>query len=619
MDLKLIVASTPKTGNTWLRHLLSEAYELPMVALPAVFSEETVTSLGPRWVSQEHYYPDERLISWAERESAVFLTTIRHPGDVLVSLYHYIRSGAAGSAEVGLVNVMRFDHEAPGANVIDFVRRYFYFHLHLSIAWMATGRSILVRYEDLCDGPEAELARIMHEVRARRPRSPLPLERVPGSVAGCDLDMLRQTPGLDKRFFRKGGSGGWADELPPELIEMFRTLPPYPAQFRALGYDPDPAHAKRREARPARLLENPFAVRDRFDDGVKVSSFLVRRWLTFDEAQRGRLAPTAGRSDPSSYLAWLGAPAEKDPNQDGLPLVTNLAAYIHSARIDLQAEYPDPFGRNRADFAAWFLRSAADEYALDPVLVVPMRDSYVAWANAPAKGWRAGDGEPLMTNLAAAIHASRPDLQAAFPALHGPVLIEFLIWFLSGAPSEHRLDHRVVEPVQRSFAEWSARAVDGTSLTNLARHIHWRAPWLQETFPDIAGADREHYVQWFETEGQLEISTNRVLDVSPSAGFVEWATAAAAEDAHPGQGVRITNLMLAIYRRRPDLQQAMPDIFGHDRLQFVRCIIQKGEAERGLSRAYLAPLFESTCTLMSADGVSRVPASTDMKAGEPDQ
>src|SRR5262249_24567926 len=87
--MKILVASTPKTGNTWVKHLLAAAYGLPVKAVGQGSAEGEFDRLGPNWVTQQHFYPADRLVRWGRDRGLTFVTTVRHPGDVLASLRHY--------------------------------------------------------------------------------------------------------------------------------------------------------------------------------------------------------------------------------------------------------------------------------------------------------------------------------------------------------------------------------------------------------------------------------------------------------------------------------------------------------------------------------------------------
>lgn len=86
-----MILSCPKTGNAWLRQLLHFAYGVPIVGLPGEWSEATGRSLPEAFVGHQHFAPTERLVRWIAENDVTVLTTIRHPGDTLLSYFHYAR------------------------------------------------------------------------------------------------------------------------------------------------------------------------------------------------------------------------------------------------------------------------------------------------------------------------------------------------------------------------------------------------------------------------------------------------------------------------------------------------------------------------------------------------
>ena len=60
-----------------------------------------------------------------------------------------------------------------------------------------------------------------------------------------------------------------------------------------------------------------------------------------------------------------------------IPLLTNLAVFVHQFRPDLQAEFPDIFDLNRLGYAAWFLRYAGYEHRLDRCFLTPVALSWI--------------------------------------------------------------------------------------------------------------------------------------------------------------------------------------------------------------------------------------------------
>lgn len=368
-DLKLLIVSTPKTGNTWVKHLLSVTYDLPIVQIPlrAAFSAEGLDGLGEHWIAHQHYYPVMSLLRWAEQEHVRFVTTIRHPGDVLISLYHHVHNQRRGNKkQVGLAAIMEHDRHGPGAYTAEYVRREFYYALNMSIAWMRSDLSVVVRYEDLRNDPAAVLADVTSQI------AEVSEHRIERAVTACEIGRMRRRFDPWGRFFRKGAVGDWADELPRRVIDLLCQCEPYPTQLAVLGYDMDlPASptASETSACPGYLDAN----------AVFVPSVARNLYTSSQEA-----LPQSGTAEPRGssmrdFVDWLNAPAEDDPyRESAAPLITNLAAHIHGIRPDLRVVFPDIYCANRIDYAHWFVMHGRDEYELGGAFTLPVILSWMS-------------------------------------------------------------------------------------------------------------------------------------------------------------------------------------------------------------------------------------------------
>jgi hypothetical protein len=56
--LKIVILSSPKTGNTWLRSLLHDAYRIQIVELPLEWGPGSADDLPPRFVTHQHLFPE---------------------------------------------------------------------------------------------------------------------------------------------------------------------------------------------------------------------------------------------------------------------------------------------------------------------------------------------------------------------------------------------------------------------------------------------------------------------------------------------------------------------------------------------------------------------------------
>ena len=185
-SFRILIASTPKTGNTWLAHLMADIYGLPIRELPLEFTLEQLERLGPRWVMIQHALPKSSLLNWLRHNNVHILTTLRHPCDTLVSLLHYA-TGLALMPEMEpvLAQAMAGDWGKYGPNITAFVRGYFKEYVSLSAQWLWLTDSIGVRYEDLWRDPVGVVQAVTQRIRE------VPLDRIERSVERCDLRFVQ--------------------------------------------------------------------------------------------------------------------------------------------------------------------------------------------------------------------------------------------------------------------------------------------------------------------------------------------------------------------------------------------------------------------------------------------
>jgi len=227
---KVIIASQPKTGNTWAKHLLAHVLDLPMADLPLDPTAIPWASLGPRWIGHQHYLPSTELLAAGGREDAVFLTTLRHPADALISLFHHVQRLGQASDDPISANHMLLDGHTMGEHTIRFIEAGFNQHLYLPTAWLKSNRSYVLRYEDLWQDPEAALRPIIAVM------NPSAIERIPAAVDACNLNALRKKYDTEQSFFRKGGIENWRVEMPLDVQRALSTSAVLAEYFEALGY-----------------------------------------------------------------------------------------------------------------------------------------------------------------------------------------------------------------------------------------------------------------------------------------------------------------------------------------------------------------------------------------------
>lgn len=366
-DCRILIASTPKTGNTWLKLLLTEIYDLPVVDLPGSFDEADFDFQHERWVGHQHYYPVPKLIAWARENQVCLLTTVRHPADVLVSLVHYVRNLVPPPPNLAnAARLLAHDDEKFGSGAVRFVKREFFSWLDISVCWILARSSLIVRYEDLWADPVVTLSALTCQIH------PTPVDRIKRAVARCDFDNLRVRSDPDGKFFRSGRIGEGYQVLPPAIFQILRSNEPYKSQFEILGYSLNPPRGSPDGKLSDRSTANPFAKKKEFDNGVPIPSFATELYTSVEKCFERWPHPLATEGT-DTFLAWINGRAKQDPHSLSPRLITNLAAYIYGIRPDLQSAFPDPFRKDREAFADWFLSYGGKEYDLPDAFIEPVR------------------------------------------------------------------------------------------------------------------------------------------------------------------------------------------------------------------------------------------------------
>jgi hypothetical protein len=499
-DLRVAIVSTPKTGNTWLKNILSVAYNIPIVTLPRQFNAAEASKLGPSWVSHEHYFPSAEVFTWAEQNNIRLLTTIRHPCDILISLYHYTLN-FAGEQQVDqrLLSAAKADGENLSDRLADFIEKHFFSYLNTSIAWHQTGRSCVVRYEDLWRDPVTTLTRLTSKL------GPLSDEVIESAIARCDFELLRKKAGKHQKFYRQGNVGNWRRELPLFLVNLFRTKPPYPDQLAVQEYSLDFDDPLIDAPRVPLTFHNPFREIDQFENGVLVPPVVADLYCSASRQQRAAWGPPHRCQGESTFYTWLNKPAMEDEGaSQGFPFVSNLAAHIYRVRHDLQNRLPDLYGRDRIAYLSWFLRDGSASHQLPKYYLESVYDSFLTWASSSAaQDANCPDSLPPLTNLMAHIYSRRADLQSAFSEPMGANRIDFFLWFMRHGleANSYHVHH---ESSRRCFLRWASLTSPSDPLgeeaapavTNLADYLWRTRPSLAKQYPDPYGAHRIDFVSW---------------------------------------------------------------------------------------------------------------------------
>ena len=381
--LKIVILSAPKTGNTWLCHLLHYAYKIPVVELPPEWAPGCADDFPPRFVTQQHLFPSESLVRWLVESRAVVLTTIRHPADTFLSYFHFVKWHDNASAAM-----LRQDGDRPGKNSLKFITFWFPQLYALSLAWAKLG-SHVVRYEDLLVDPLLQLREVTSKI------VPLGEESLKAAVFLCKPEQFKRV--LDPRHLRTCSARRWIQELPSEIVDAMASLQPYASACKMYGYD-----WSRTALEPSLYNYNkidPFRGHDRFDNGELIGFWLAKIYL-HEAPNASARWPDPWVTEGDSFWNWLRAPSPLASLNPDLPAetLTNIMMVLHNLRHDLQLEYKNPAASDRIGFAMWFLGQAPLVYELPWGLIGPVLESCCDYLNSKA-------GDPLSVSLPGGLHS----------------------------------------------------------------------------------------------------------------------------------------------------------------------------------------------------------------------
>lgn len=389
-DFRILIAATEKTGNTWLKYLLAHTYELPTPYISQDFSEAEADSLGNRWVTHQHFLPERPLLNWAARTRTHLITMIRHPADILVSLYHYccnypdhykedptVSTALAADAEQRQFTA-DLPHHVVDGELLRVLQERIMCDVNISISWIRSDRSLVVRYEDLRVDPLKTLCTLAESI------APVSRDRVEQAIEACDIKVLRDNYAIDSRFFRRALIGEWRSALPTHILHRFAKEEPFRSQFSFLGYElnVDKARANPRKKKPIAGRSAP----EHFDNGVPFVPILAELLESVPPEKKAGWRNVLNTASCDCFFHWVNAAADDDTlGSEAIPRMTNLAVFVYKQRPDLQTAFPDIFDLNRLGYAAWFLRYAGHRYELDRSFLTPIALSWISEPSLTAR------------------------------------------------------------------------------------------------------------------------------------------------------------------------------------------------------------------------------------------
>jgi hypothetical protein len=235
--MRILVASPPKTGNFWIKALLSESYNLTILSPEPgddVRDLEKFIEQGyfiDNSIFHQHYWPTDRLFRLADSSKIDIVTIIRNPYDTFVSLFYYVQNFPE---IVDSGHPLYFIHgkKIDDPEILDFMNRFeegFGIHLQLAVNWVNDGRSTLIRYEDLKKDTYGTLKIVTDHLL------PIDESTIQNAISAASASNMRRKSDVLSRHIRKASVGDWRNHLSEDHLKIFREN--YRELIENLGYN----------------------------------------------------------------------------------------------------------------------------------------------------------------------------------------------------------------------------------------------------------------------------------------------------------------------------------------------------------------------------------------------
>ncbi|UQZ91363.1 hypothetical protein C4J81_18875 (plasmid) [Deltaproteobacteria bacterium Smac51] len=225
---RIIIISTPRSGNNWVRRVLRDAFELRDTSTHNIF--DLPTHLPEDLILQIHWYREPTLQALIKDQEFKPIVIARHPLDILISVLHFARHDRSparwleGNAEIPA----DLGSATPASKTfLDFALGWGAENLLcVTYQWWHEPSAIKLRYEDLAADPIASFQSLGEQL-GRRP--------VLDWAEALSKNSLKKFQSLRNKHGWQGRPGLWRELLTPKAASLIYQR--HKRVFDVLGYD----------------------------------------------------------------------------------------------------------------------------------------------------------------------------------------------------------------------------------------------------------------------------------------------------------------------------------------------------------------------------------------------
>lgn len=229
--------TTPRSGNTWLRHLVGAIYAMPSIAVNNP-REVDWDHLPERCVLAVHWHPEKQFLEQLAARSFRSVTMCRHPLDVLASILHFASVG--DNAEMYTARWLEGEqgNEDEIVNAMPTSQRFIRYAqgpraralLSVSREWSTITDCTTVSYESLVANPVRELTRLVGRLE------PVEAAAIASAVDAHTFEKMKRS--VQNEHHWQGSPGHWKLLFPARAAREIAAA--HAESFTLFHYDCEP-------------------------------------------------------------------------------------------------------------------------------------------------------------------------------------------------------------------------------------------------------------------------------------------------------------------------------------------------------------------------------------------